>query len=144
MKISVDITKGKKKSNMKKEKQQVPFSKKLLRLDYIIAGLLLGVFFICEVANGIYGIHVTNELLAAGVDVSNIVVPAPFNLDIFGVLLGVWIAQLGLSSGCYYWLTRNERRTEMPMHLLDTLPEDIKSQVDMTTIITTVLTSSDS
>lgn len=144
MKISVDITKGKKKSNMKKEKQQVPFSKKLLRLDYIIAGLLLGVFFVCELINGFYAMYITNQLLAAGVDVSSVVIPAPFNLDIFGVLLGVWIAQLGLSSGCYYWLTRNERRTEMPMHLLDTLPEDIKSQVDMTTIITTVLTSSDS
>lgn len=74
-----------------------------------------------------------------------VVITPPFNLDIFGVVLGIWIAQLGVSSGTYYVLIKSERKIELhiklPIKLLDTLPEDVKENLDLTQIITTVLTS---
>lgn len=117
------------------------FSKKLLILDYSIAAILLVAFFICHIVNGIYCINITNELVQMGVDISIISVTAPFNLDIFGILLGTWIAQLGISSTAYYVLVKSERKVQLPMILINELPQDIKKSVDMTSIITTVLTS---
>ena len=42
----------------------------------------------------------------------------PFNLDMFGILLGIWIAQLGVSSGAYFVLIKSERKIELPIMLL--------------------------
>lgn len=119
------------------------FSKKLLILDYIIAGILIGVFFICLVANGVYTMNISNELLASGIDISSITITLPFNLDIFGVLLGTWVIQLGVSSGAYYLMCKSDHKIQLPMQLVNEIPENIREQVDLTQIITTVLTSTD-
>ena len=119
------------------------FSKKLLILDYIIAGILIGVFFICLVANGVYTMNISNELLASGIDISSIAITSPFNLDIFGVLLGTWVIQLGVSSGAYYLMCKSDHKIQLPMQLVNEIPENIREQVDLTQIITTVLTSTD-
>lgn len=115
------------------------FSKKILIADYIIAIILLIAFFICTYLNGIYTQDIMNSLIEMGTDVSMATITAPFNLDIFGVLLATWVAQLGVSSTAYYSLTKSERKIQMPMILLEDLPQDIKDNVDMTQIITTVL-----
>ena len=119
------------------------FSKKLLILDYIIAGILIGVFFICLVANGVYTMNISNELLASGIDISSIAITSPFNLDIFGVLLGTWVIQLGVSSSAYYLMCKSDHKIQLPMQLVNEIPENIREQVDLTQIITTVLTSTD-
>ena len=124
-------------------KKKKGFSKKLLIADYTIAVVLLIVFFICTYVNGIYTMETINKLIETGVDVSNATISPPFNLDVFGVFLGVWVAQLGLSSGAYYVLVKSERKIELPIKLLEDLPEDIKSQVDVTEIITSVLSCTD-
>ena len=117
------------------------FSKKLLALDYIIAGVLILLFVVCLGINGLYTMNITNQLIASGVDVSMVAISAPFNLDVIATILGVWMAQLGISSVAYYYVVKNERKVELPMRMIDTLSEDIKEQVDMTELITTVLTS---
>lgn len=119
------------------------FSKKLLIADYTIAVILMAAFFICTHINGTYTMRTIDKLIEIGIDVSSIVITPPFNLDIFGVFLSVWIVQLGVSSGAYYVLIKSEHRMELPIILLNDLPEDIKEQVDMTQIITTVLSSTD-
>lgn len=111
--------------------------------DYTIAVILVVVFFICTYANGNYVMKTMNKLIEAGVDVSMIAISPPFNLDMFGILLGTWIVQLGVSSGAYYVLIKSEHRMELPIQLLNDLPQDVKEQVDMTQIITTVLSSTD-
>lgn len=126
---------------MNKNKKKKGFSKKLLIADYIIVVVLVAVFFICTYINGVYAMETTNELIEMGVDVSAIAVSPPFNLDMFGVLLGTWIVQLGVSSGAYYMMAKSEHKIELPMALVNELPQDIKEQVDMTEIITTVLSS---
>ena len=117
------------------------FSKWLLILDYVIAAILLVAFFICHTINGVYTMNTMNELIKMGMDVSMVSIIAPFNLDIFGVLLGAWIAQLGVSSTAYYVLVKSERKVQLPMMLINDLSQDIKEQVDMNELITTVLTS---
>lgn len=128
---------------MKQNKKKKGFSKKLLIADYAIAVVLVAVFFICTYINGVYAMETMNAMIEMGSDVSTIAVAPPFNLDIFGILLGTWIVQLGVSSGAYYVLIKSEHRMELPMQLLEDLPQDIKDQVDMTEIITTVLGSTD-
>jgi hypothetical protein len=125
------------------KKRKKGFSKKLLIADYVIAIILIITFLICSNVNGSYIIETMDNLIKMGVDASTIVITPPFNLDIFGVFLSIWIAQLGLSSGAYYVLIKTEHKMELPIQLINDLPEDIKEQVDLTQIITTVLSCTD-
>ena len=141
MTISIQMgnsTKNKNKNN-KNNKYKKGFSKKLLIADYIIAVVLVVAFFICTYINGIYTMNTIDKLINIGFDVSMITITPPFNLDMFGILLGTWIVQLGVSSGAYYVLIKSERKIELPIKLLNDLPDDIKEKVDTTQIITTVL-----
>lgn len=119
------------------------FSKKLLIADYIIAVVMIAVFFICVVLNGIYVSNTTKELIKMGTDISMLSITLPFNLDIFGVFLSTWIVQLGVSSGAYYMMAKSEHKIELPMQLINELPQYIKEQIDMNELITTVLTCTD-
>lgn len=124
-------------------KKRKGFSKKLLIADYIIAVILMVAFFICTYINGAYTMEIMNKLIEAGVDVSVVTISSPFNLDMFGIFLSTWIVQLGVSSGAYYMMAKSEHKVELPMALVNDLPQDIKEQVDMTQIITTVLSCTD-
>lgn len=64
------------------------FSKKMLFLDYLITGIMLVLFFIFVVLNGIYVEQTTSALLVNGIDVSAMSVSVPFQLDAFGVVIG--------------------------------------------------------
>lgn len=126
---------------MNQNKKKKGFSKKLLIADYIIAVILVAVFFICSYINGAYTMETINRLIEMGIDVSTTTISPPFNLDVFGVFLSVWVTQLGVSSAAYYVLIKSERKIELPIKLLNDLPEDIKEQVDVTEIITSVLSN---
>lgn len=128
---------------MDKPKKRKGFSKQLLIADYVIAVVLVVAFFICTYVNGVYTIETTNKLIEMGIDVSMLAITPPFNLDMFGVFLSTWIVQLGVSSGAYYVLIKSEHKIELPIQLLNDLPQDIKEQVDVNEIITTVLSCSD-
>lgn len=128
---------------MNKNKKRKGFSKQLLIADYVIAVVLVVAFFICTYINGVYTMETTNKLIEMGIDVSMLVITPPFNLDMFGVFLSTWIVQLGVSSGAYYVLIKSEHKVELPIQLLNDLPQDIKEQVDVNEIITTVLSCSD-
>lgn len=117
------------------------FSKNLLIADYVVTVVLIMALFICSIANGVYIMNTTKELVALGHDVSMITITPPFNLDGFGVFFSAWIAQLGISSYAYYSLVKRERKIEMPMKMLETIPDDIKDRLDMTSIFETVLTN---
>lgn len=129
--------------NQNTKRKRKGFSKKLLIADYAIAVVLVAVFFICTYINGVYAMETMNRLIDMEMDVSMITITAPFNLDMFGVFLSTWIVQLGLSSGAYYVLVKSEHKMELPMELINDLPQDIKDKVDMTQIITSVLSCTD-
>lgn len=128
---------------MNQNKKKKGFSKKMLIADYVIAVILVVVFFICTYINGVYTMEITDKLIGMGADASMIVASPPFNLDMFGMLLSTWIVQLGVSSGAYYVLIKSEHKMELPIQLLNDLPQDIKERVDVTQIITSVLSCTD-
>ena len=117
------------------------FSKNLLIADYVVTVVLIVALFICSIANGVYIMNTTKELVALGHDVSMITITPPFNLDGFGVFFSAWIGQLAISSYAYYSLVKRERKIEMPMKMLESIPDDIKDRLDMTSIFETVLTN---
>lgn len=121
-----------------------PFSKKLLCLDYVIAVLLILGYFVCVALNAIYARSFVETVFLNSYDASSIVVPVLFNLDGFGVLLGSWVIQLGVSSGAYYYMSKSDHKIELPIKMINTLPEEIKEQVNMNDLITTVLQNTES
>jgi hypothetical protein len=127
----------------KNKKIKKGFSKKILIADYVIAVILVAAFFICTYINGVYTMETIDRLIEMGVDVSTTTISPPFNLDMFGVFLSTWIIQLGVSSGAYYVLIKSEHKIELPIQLISDLPVEIKEQVDLTQIITSVLSCTD-
>ena len=125
------------------QKKKMGFSKKLLIADYVIAIFLVIAFFVCTYINGTYVMETTDKLIEIEMDTSIIDITPPFDLDMFGVFLSTWIVQLGLSSGAYYVLIKSEHKMELPIQLLNDLPQDVKEQVDLTQIITSVLSNTD-
>lgn len=119
------------------------FSKKLLFADYIIAIALILGFFICVALNGAYAKELYTSMINSGIDISYSSIPQLYNLDGFGILLGTWIIQLGLSSGAYYMMSKSDHKIQLPMAMLNTMPDEIKEQLDMTQVITTVLSTTD-
>ena len=117
------------------------FSKNLLIADYTVTIIFIVAYFICSTINGLYIIETTNELIATGMDISMITITPPFNLDGFGVFFSAWIGQLAISTYAFYSLVKRERKIEMPMRMLETIPDDIRAQLDMTSIFETVLTN---
>lgn len=59
----------------------------------------------------------------------------------FTIVITAWIAQIGVSSTAYYSKAKSENKTKIPMKIIETLPEDIRQELDLTTIITTILQS---
>lgn len=153
MKISIEI--GQEKKSMAKKgtkaakstknvepvvtKKPMEFSKRLLIYDYFIELLLIGVFFICLTINGIYTMIMTNNLIQMGMDVSMITITAPFDLAVVGTILGIWTGQLGITAASYYFMVKSDHRIQIPVKLVNELPQDIKQQVDMTQIIVSAL-----
>lgn len=119
------------------------FSKKLLLADYVVAIAIILGFFICVISNGMYAREVYAVMLNNGIDISYSSIPQPYNLDGFGILLGVWITQLGISSAAYYMMSKSDHKIQLPIAMLNTMPDEIKSQLDMNQIITTVLSTTD-
>lgn len=76
-------------------------------------------------------------------DISYMTIPQIFLLDGFSSLLSIWITQLGISSSAYYIMCKSDHKIQLPIRLLNDLPDEIKEQIDYTQIITTVLSTTD-
>lgn len=120
-----------------------PFSKKLLIIDYLISIMLIVGYLVCVVINGVYEAQYISHIITNSYDAGYLSSVQLLNLDGFGTLLGIWIAQLGVSSGAYYMLIKSEHKIQLPMQMINELPDDIKEQVDMNELITTVLSTTD-
>ncbi len=116
-----------------------PFSKKLLAFDYIIMVILLAILVICAIVNGIYMQNITKEILNNGMDISMISVP--FDVSTLSIIVGTWVAQLGISSTAYYILIRSDHKIEYPIRMINELPDDIKDKIDYDNLIANVLSN---
>ena len=95
---------------MNNEPKKWCFSKKLLITDYVILAVLLLMQFIPYI------------------DKTNLT-----------IVIVAWIAQIAISSGCYYWKAKSENLIKLSIQLLKDLPDDMKEKADPNSIITSVL-----
>lgn len=59
----------------------------------------------------------------------------------FATIICAWIAQLGISSAAYYWKSKHDNRTKVPIKVIESLPEDVRNQIDLTQVIITIIQS---
>lgn len=59
----------------------------------------------------------------------------------FVAIICAWIAQLGISSAAYYWKAKNDNRTKVPFKVIESLPENMRDQIDLTQVITSIIQS---
>ncbi len=52
-----------------------------------------------------------------------------------------WIAQIGVSSAAYYWKAKSDNRIKVPVAVVQSLPEELRKDMDLTQIITTIIQS---
>lgn len=104
---------GKRTSSKKRKSHKYCFSKKLLIADYVILLLMILSFFVFTMN---------------GKDTSNC-----------AVVVGAWIAQIAISSGCYYWKAKSENLIKMPIELLEDLDDEMRAKADPNQIIASVL-----
>lgn len=50
-----------------------------------------------------------------------------------------WMAQIAVSSGFYYWKAKSENRTKVPIKVIQSLPEEVRKELDMTQVITSII-----
>lgn len=62
------------------------------------------------------------------------------NVD-FPTIICAWILQLGISSGAYYWKAKNENRVKVPIKVVQSLPQEVRDQLDLTQVITSIIQS---
>lgn len=53
-----------------------------------------------------------------------------------------WIAQLGVSTGFYYWKTKSDNRVKVPIAVIKSLPYEMRSEIDLTEIIVSIINQS--
>lgn len=56
------------------------------------------------------------------------------NID-FITLDVAWIAQLGISSTAYYWKSKADNKTKIPMKVINSLPKYMREDIDITQVI---------
>lgn len=61
-------------------------------------------------------------------------------VDIVTIIVA-WVAQLGISSAAYYWKAKNENRAKVPLKVIESLPAEMREQIDLTQIITSIIQS---
>lgn len=92
-----------------RQPQKLAFSKKLLIADYIVLLLLIVLSVLPEVT----------------IDLSMVIV--------------AWIAQIAISSGCYYWKSKAENLIKLPIQIIKELPADMREKADPNAIIASVV-----
>lgn len=59
----------------------------------------------------------------------------------FTTIIVAWVAQLGISSAAYYWKSKSDNRTKVPLKVIESLPDDMRNQIDLTQVITSIIQS---
>lgn len=59
----------------------------------------------------------------------------------FSTIIIAWITQLGISSTAYYWKAKNENKIKVPMKVIESLPDEVRQEIDLTQIITAIIQS---
>lgn len=115
------------------------FSKGTLKLDYIISIVLILLFIFMSNANKQYSENLIDQY---GVEVLSSTT-LPYDTNGITTILVAWIAQLGISTGAYFVMAKSDHKAQIPMQLINEMPQEIKDKVDMTQVICSVLNMSE-
>lgn len=63
-----------------------------------------------------------------------------FNPEVV-MITTAWIAQVGVSTGFYFWKAKQENKVKVPIKILESMPDEYKEQIDLTQIVTTILSN---
>ena len=81
---------------------------------------------------------------AATIILSGIAVIGTFsNIDVTNLvtLAGIAWGELTAAHGFYYWKAKNENRTKVPIKVIESLPAEVRDQMDLTQVITSIIQS---
>lgn len=95
------------------KRSKLCFSKKLLIADYVILAVMVAALFV---------------LIILDRDATE-----------WAVATAAWIAQVGISTGAYYWKAKGENLVKLPMQLLKDLPDDMRERADPNSVIASVM-----
>lgn len=70
-----------------------------------------------------------------------VVCAAIFQSVDFSTIIVAWVAQIGISSAAYYWKAKNDNRTKVPIKVIQSLPQELRDQIDLTQVITAIIQS---
>lgn len=59
----------------------------------------------------------------------------------FEGVICAWIGVIGASVAVYYWKAKTENRIKIPLKVLESLPETLRADLDLTQIITAIIQS---
>lgn len=54
-------------------------------------------------------------------------------------IIVAWAVQIGISSAFYYWKAKCENRTKIPIKVINSLPVEIRKELNLTELIQTIV-----
>ena len=52
-----------------------------------------------------------------------------------------WIAKIAATAGIYGWKAKSENRVKVPIKVIESLPEEVRKDLELTQIITSIIQS---
>lgn len=59
----------------------------------------------------------------------------------FTTIIVAWVANVGISTGAYYWKTKSDNRVKVPLKVIESLPKSIRQELDLTQIVVSIIQS---
>ena len=61
-------------------------------------------------------------------------------VDFDGIIVA-WVAQISITTGVYGWKAKSENRIKVQIKVIESLPEEVRKDLELTQIITTIIQS---
>ena len=61
-------------------------------------------------------------------------------VDFDGIIVA-WVAQISITTGVYGWKAKSENRIKVPIKVIESLPEEVRKDLELTQIITSIIQS---
>lgn len=112
-------------------------SRTMIKLDYTIMIILILLFVIFTIINGI---HINIMDYKAFEEGNTYYVPKTlFDLNILGTICTLWAAQMGVSSAAYYFMNKSDHKIELIPKTLEEIPPEYKEKIEPNQVIGNII-----